>query len=171
MILVNYRTYPIMVEPYVPVPMLRIRDVYPESEFFNPESRIQGQKDSGSRIRIKDFPQNSARFLSSRKNDIYVHPGSGYRFFNNPDPDPGVKNTGSGSATPVCTWIARVVCRVVGERGLTSRNKELLSIPLKNLKLNSFTKSCSKFGSISCEFYLLGCANWKACALYICNLF
>jgi hypothetical protein len=35
--------------------MLRIRDVYPGSEFFS--SRIRGQKDPGARIRIskKDF--------------------------------------------------------------------------------------------------------------------
>jgi hypothetical protein len=33
--------------------VLRIRDVYPGSEFFYPGSRIQGQKDSGSRIRIR----------------------------------------------------------------------------------------------------------------------
>ncbi len=30
-----------------------IRDVYPGSELFHPGSRIQGQKDSGSRIRIR----------------------------------------------------------------------------------------------------------------------
>jgi hypothetical protein len=29
---------------------MRIRDVYPGSEFFHPESRIQGQKGTGSRI-------------------------------------------------------------------------------------------------------------------------
>jgi hypothetical protein len=33
--------------------VLRIRDVSPESEFFQPGSRIQGQKDFGSRIRIR----------------------------------------------------------------------------------------------------------------------
>jgi hypothetical protein len=39
--------------------VLRIRDVYPGSDFFHfhPGSRIQRQKDSGSRIqiRIKEF--------------------------------------------------------------------------------------------------------------------
>jgi hypothetical protein len=34
-------------------PVLRIRDVYPGSEFFHPRSRIQGPKDSGSRTRIR----------------------------------------------------------------------------------------------------------------------
>jgi hypothetical protein len=32
--------------------VLRIRDAYPGSEFFHPESRIQGQKDFRSQIRI-----------------------------------------------------------------------------------------------------------------------
>jgi hypothetical protein len=34
-------------------PVLRIRDVYPGSEFFHAGPRIQGQKDSGPRIRIR----------------------------------------------------------------------------------------------------------------------
>ncbi len=66
--------------------VLRIRDVYPGSETFHPGSRIQGQKYSGSRIRIKG------------KVIWDVHPGSG--FF--PIPDPEVKkapDTRSGSAT------------------------------------------------------------------------
>jgi hypothetical protein len=58
-------------------------DVYPGFEFFHPGSRIQCQKDSGSRIRfdIKEFnylkPKNL--FLSSRKYDpgIPGYPGSG----------------------------------------------------------------------------------------------
>jgi hypothetical protein len=33
--------------------VLWIHDVYPGSEFFHPRSRIQGKKDSGSRIRIR----------------------------------------------------------------------------------------------------------------------
>jgi hypothetical protein len=37
----------------LPVMMLRIRDVYPRSEFFHPGSRIQGQK--RFRIRLKEF--------------------------------------------------------------------------------------------------------------------
>jgi hypothetical protein len=35
--------------------VLRIRDVYPGTEFFRHGSWIQGQKDSGFRIRINDF--------------------------------------------------------------------------------------------------------------------
>ncbi len=68
--------------------VLRIRDVYPGSETFHPGPRIQGQKNSGSRIRIKG--KASGMFN--------VHPGSG--FF--PIPDPEVKkapDTRSGSAT------------------------------------------------------------------------
>jgi hypothetical protein len=44
---------PSLLSPCLPV--LRVRDVFPGSEFFHPRSRIQGQKDSGSRIRIKEF--------------------------------------------------------------------------------------------------------------------
>jgi hypothetical protein len=33
--------------------LLLIRDAYPGSDFFHPGSQIQGQKDSGSRIRIR----------------------------------------------------------------------------------------------------------------------
>ncbi len=110
-------------------------------------SRIQGQRDSVSRICIKDskysLPKNL--LLSYRKNyllrssriQIFLHPGSGFLFI----PDPGSKNQKSNGSririrntVTVRTWIARVVCRVVGERGLTSRSKELLSIPLKKFK-------------------------------------
>jgi hypothetical protein len=75
--------------------VLRIRDVYPGSEFF--PSRIQGQhKNSGSRIRIriKEF-----KFLSSRKYD------SGFSsrirmFYPSRIPDPGIKKAlNSGSRT------------------------------------------------------------------------
>jgi hypothetical protein len=50
--------------------VLRIRAVYPGSEFF--PSRIQGQKDSGSRIRIIEFEclKPKKLFLSFRKNDL-----------------------------------------------------------------------------------------------------
>jgi hypothetical protein len=73
-------------------PVLRIQDVYHGSEFFHLGSRtwLEGQKDSGSRIRIKElncfFPKNI--FLD-------VHPGSGIISI----PDPGVKAPDSGSAT------------------------------------------------------------------------
>jgi hypothetical protein len=53
--------------------VLRIQNVYPGSEFFRPGSRIQGQKDSGSwiRIRIKEFKNFYPKklFLSPRKYD------------------------------------------------------------------------------------------------------
>jgi hypothetical protein len=45
------------------VPVLRIRDVYPGSEFFHPGSQIQGEKDSSIRIRIKEYKYF---FLSSQ---------------------------------------------------------------------------------------------------------
>jgi hypothetical protein len=62
--------------------MFRIRDAYPGSEFFHPGSRIQGQKDSGSRIRIhiKEFnyfnPTIDSK-LSETKSGLFI-----------PDPDP-----------------------------------------------------------------------------------
>jgi hypothetical protein len=40
---------------YVDNAVLRIRGVYPGSEFFHPRSRFQGSKDSRTRIRIKEF--------------------------------------------------------------------------------------------------------------------
>ncbi len=61
--------------------MLRIRDVYPGSGFF--PSRIQLQKESGSRIRIYVFLSQKL-FLSSRK---YDHPDLAFL----PIPDPGFK--------------------------------------------------------------------------------
>jgi hypothetical protein len=77
----------------------------PDPNFFYPRSRIQAQKDSRSRIRLRIkeyfFPKNCF-FLSSRK---YEHPGSRIRilsFYPSQSPDPGVKkapNPGSGSAT------------------------------------------------------------------------
>ena len=83
--------------------VLRIR--YPGSEFFHPGSRIHGQKDSGSRIRIRikklTYLLPKKLFLSSRKYD----PGCSSRiriliFYPFQIPDPGVKkapDTGSGS--------------------------------------------------------------------------
>jgi hypothetical protein len=55
----------------VPVPVLRIRDVYPGSKFFHPGSRVK--KDSISRIRVHikelKYFQNKKMFLSSQKYD------------------------------------------------------------------------------------------------------
>ncbi len=75
--------------------VLRIRDVYPESQ-------IQGQTEPGSGSASKNLsifhPKNC--FLALGKIIWDVHPGS--RFF--PIPDPGVKKAldpGSGSATLV----------------------------------------------------------------------
>jgi hypothetical protein len=83
----------------------------PGSEFFHPGSRIQGQKYSGSRIRIriKEFKYFKTKilFLSSRK----YYPGCS-TWIPDPDldfcpyliPDPGVKRAPDpGSATLVDT--------------------------------------------------------------------
>ncbi len=101
--------------------MLRIWYVYSGSEFFHSGSRIQGQKDSGSRIRLKEFknfkPKKS--FLGSRKYNPGCSSGSGYWFFTDPgsrglkrhripDPDPqhwikvriGVGVPGAGELEP-----------------------------------------------------------------------
>jgi hypothetical protein len=70
--------------------VLRIRDVYPGSDFFI------------SRIRIKEFStyfNPKKRFLSSRKSWLFI-PDPDPDFL--PIPDPGVKKApdpGSGSAT------------------------------------------------------------------------
>jgi hypothetical protein len=61
--------------------VLRIRDVYPGAEFFHPESQIQGKKDSGSRIRIKELKYViNPNFQSCRKYDLdldfFTYPGS-----------------------------------------------------------------------------------------------
>jgi hypothetical protein len=72
-------------------PMLRIRDVYPGSDFC--PSRIQGQKYSGSVFQPKNL------FLSSRKYDLGVSSRIWILIFYL---DPGVQkapNPGSGSAT------------------------------------------------------------------------
>ncbi len=63
--------------------MLRIRDVYPGSQVQILSSRIQGQKDSGSRIRIRIKnlsifnPKNTFSALGNMIRD--VHPGSRIR--------------------------------------------------------------------------------------------
>jgi hypothetical protein len=79
--------------------VLRIRDVSPESEFFHTGSWIQGQQDSGSRIRIriKEF-LGLKLFVSSRKIIWNVHLGSRIWIFSLPDPDKKAPDAGSGSA-------------------------------------------------------------------------
>jgi hypothetical protein len=79
--------------------VLRIRDVYPSSWTGIFPARIQGQKDSGFRIRIKEF-----KYLSFRK--YYL----GFRiwiliFYPSWIPDPGVKkalDSGSRIGDPQC---------------------------------------------------------------------
>jgi hypothetical protein len=58
-------------------------------QIFLSRIRIQGQKDCGYRVRIKEFKyfKPLKLLLSSRKMIRNVHPGSG--FFHIPDPDPG----------------------------------------------------------------------------------
>jgi hypothetical protein len=80
--------------------VLRIRDVSPESEFFHTGSWIQGQQDSGSRIRIriKEF-LGLKLFLSSRKNYLECSSRIPDLDFSLPDPDKKAQDAGSGSAT------------------------------------------------------------------------
>ncbi len=74
------------------------RQCCPDSNFFHPGSRIQGQKDSGSRIRIRDFKYfYSENLISSRKYD----PGSSSH---NPDPESGF-TTLPLRITPRTSWI------------------------------------------------------------------
>ncbi len=65
---------------YALLAVLQIRDVNPGSEFFHPESRIQGQKDSGSQIRIRikvcKYFQPQKLFLTLGNMIRDVHPGS-----------------------------------------------------------------------------------------------
>jgi hypothetical protein len=76
----------------------------PGPEFFHPGSRIQGQKDSGSRIRIriKEFkyfyPKNCFSVFGKIIRD--VHPGSGV--FSNPDP--GVKKAPDPGSGPFSSY-------------------------------------------------------------------
>ncbi len=91
--------------------MLRIRDVYPGSEFFHPGSELSPSRiptvsipDPGSRIRIKEFkcynPKKPKKwFISSRKNDpgcLSRIPDPDADFLPIPDPGSrGQKGTGS----------------------------------------------------------------------------
>jgi hypothetical protein len=94
--------------------VLRIRDVYPGSEFFpipDPGSRIKKIPGSRNRIRIKEFkffnPKIGFYALKNMIRDIHPgsDPGSGIRiliFYPSRIPDPGVKKApdpGSGSVT------------------------------------------------------------------------
>jgi hypothetical protein len=100
---------------YKTIICVRIRDVYHGSEFFHPGSRIQGQKDSGSRIpqRIKYF-QPKKLFLSSRKYD----PGCSSRiripdpsldYLPTPDPGSrGQKGTRSRIRNTICFIVSLV---------------------------------------------------------------
>ncbi len=91
---------------------MRIRDFHPGSEFFHPGYRIQGKKDSESRIRVrtKEFKvfQPKHFVLSSRKYDpgcLFRIPDSNLDFL--PIPNPGVKKTpdpGSGTLLKIRTW-------------------------------------------------------------------
>ncbi len=80
--------------------MLRVRDVYPGSEFFHPGSRVKKILDPGSRIRIHvklfKYFLSKQLFLSSRQYDPGCHPGYGSRiriliFYLCWISDPGVK--------------------------------------------------------------------------------
>ncbi len=98
----------------VPKAVLRIWNVYPGSEFFSipgPRSRIQGQNDSGSRIRIPDpDPHQRIQKNVSKISEIwsgmfipdpYLRSGSWF-FYPSGILDTGVKKApdpGSGSAT------------------------------------------------------------------------
>jgi hypothetical protein len=90
--------------PPCPLPVLRIRDVYPGSEFL--PYRIQGQKDSGSRIRIriKEFRYFNPKIVSEVAkilSGLFI-PDPDPDFYLSQTPDPGVKKApdfGFGSAT------------------------------------------------------------------------
>ncbi len=84
----------------------------PDPNFLFPVSRIQGQKDSGSRIRIRENLSIFNLKIVSKVSEITnrdIHPGSGSCFL--PIPDPGSRgqkrhwipdrspDPGSGSAT------------------------------------------------------------------------
>jgi hypothetical protein len=90
--------------------VLRIRDVYPGSDFFHPDprSRVKKIPDSGPGSAPKKvfFIKNIvSKLVAFRKMIRDVHPGSRIRtliFYPSLIPDPGIKNAsdpGSGSAT------------------------------------------------------------------------
>ncbi len=92
--------------------VLRIRDVYPGSRIRIFPARIQGHKDSGSRIRIKEFKYFLTQKIVSKLSEIWSTmfiPDRDRDFL--PTPDPGVKKaTGfripdPGSATPIRDWL------------------------------------------------------------------
>ncbi len=62
--------------------MLRIRDFYPESEFFHPGSRVKEIPDPHQRILSIFNPKNCFQALGNMLRD--VHPGSGSGFFTHP---------------------------------------------------------------------------------------
>ncbi len=71
---------------------MRIRDVYPGSEFFTPRILDPGYEFSPFRIRIKEFKYGiliqKIVFKLSEIGSQVVHPGSGSWFFTH-SPDPG----------------------------------------------------------------------------------
>ncbi len=88
--------------------VLRIRD--PRSEFFHPGSRIHGQKDSGSRIRIRikelKYFNPKKLFLSEIWSELFI-PYQDLDFLPIPDPrSRGQKGTGSR------IWIRNTGCGV-----------------------------------------------------------
>ncbi len=133
-------------------------DVYPGSEFF--PSPIQGQKDSGSRIRIASNNLsifNPSLFLGSWKYDPV---GSGSWFFTHPGSrgqkrhrilDPG---SGSGSATLVVKYsvycmacnrssLARFAIQDISVEEMTAKEGLLLwcqrkTAPYKNVNVQNF---------------------------------
>jgi hypothetical protein len=92
----NTASTPTATNAALTAPVLRIRDVYPGSDFFSPGSEL-----FPSRIRIKEFKyfNPKQRFLSSRKYD----PGCSFRtqiltFYPSRIPDPGSRGQkGTGS--------------------------------------------------------------------------
>jgi hypothetical protein len=80
--------------------VLRFRDVYLGSDFFHPGSRIQGQKDLGSRIRIKELKFSNPKIVSKLSkiwSGMFI-PDPDLDFL--PIPDPGSSGFGSARLAP-----------------------------------------------------------------------
>jgi hypothetical protein len=90
--------------------MLRIRDFYPESEFFHPGSRVKEIPDPHQRILSIFNPKNCFQALGNMLRD--VHPGSGSGFFTHPGlriPDSRVKKAQDPDPQHRCT-VGRKTC-------------------------------------------------------------
>jgi hypothetical protein len=137
--------------------VLRIRDVYPRS-------RIKGQKDSGSRIRIKEFKYFLPKklFLSFRKYDpgcssqiriLIVYP-SQIQVSKRPRiTDPEVKKAPeSGSRSP--TLLTRIYCHCEMKR----RHSSFCKIPpCRKPKIISYLHSSMFF--IASGFFFFSCSS------------